>query len=275
MFGFGAVDAVAMVTRARTWTNVPEQLSQNIYSSTRSRYHYTALYIMTTLCPHRTARDRSPLCLTFEVSASSIVYLEHVVLTLSLGLHDVGTVYSVTDLPPMSTLNHSTLVSWLTHHHPRRGDIKLDLTSPSGTLSHLLPYRQYDFINQRGYTNWPFMSVQHWGENPIGQWNLSVTFKSSSGFVSVSGVRLKLYGIKETSTQHTSSHPPTQHTSSHPPTQHTATTLTLSTRPPLVYILAGSVGGACILTGLLVAVSIIYCWKRSTQPARLDTMTLL
>ncbi|XP_064390235.1 furin-1-like isoform X2 [Halichondria panicea] len=36
-FGFGAVDAVAMVTSARTWTNVPEQLSQIIYSSTRTR----------------------------------------------------------------------------------------------------------------------------------------------------------------------------------------------------------------------------------------------
>ncbi len=36
MFGFGAVDAVAMVTRARTWSNVPTQLSQTVYSATTS-----------------------------------------------------------------------------------------------------------------------------------------------------------------------------------------------------------------------------------------------
>ena len=32
-FGFGAIDAEAMVTRARNWTTVPEQHSKTLYSS--------------------------------------------------------------------------------------------------------------------------------------------------------------------------------------------------------------------------------------------------
>ena len=32
-FGFGAIDAEAIVTRARTWTNVPSQLHTSISGS--------------------------------------------------------------------------------------------------------------------------------------------------------------------------------------------------------------------------------------------------
>lgn len=32
-FGFGAIDAEAMVTRARHWINVPEQLYSSLYDS--------------------------------------------------------------------------------------------------------------------------------------------------------------------------------------------------------------------------------------------------
>ena len=34
-FGFGAVDAEAMVTRARRWINVPEQQSSTVYGTFR------------------------------------------------------------------------------------------------------------------------------------------------------------------------------------------------------------------------------------------------
>ena len=32
-FGFGAIDAEAMVTRAKNWTNVPSQYYQHVYTS--------------------------------------------------------------------------------------------------------------------------------------------------------------------------------------------------------------------------------------------------
>ena len=98
--------------------------------------------------------------------------------------------YYITDI--------NELYSWLEASHPRRGDIKILLTSPQGTISTLLPYRNYDYINAEGYSSWPFMSVHHWGENPVGRWTLTVYFKSSSGYVSVSGVNMTLYGTTTT-----------------------------------------------------------------------------
>ena len=86
------------------------------------------------------------------------------------------------------------LYRWLEDPHPRRGDIKIELTSPQGTVSTLLPYRNYDFVNEEGYSDWPFMSVQHWGENPVGRWKLNVTYRSSSGYVRASGIRMTLHG---------------------------------------------------------------------------------
>ena len=89
---------------------------------------------------------------------------------------------------------------WLEDDHPRRGDIKIELTAPSGTKSVLLPYRNYDFINEFGYDNWPFMSVHFWGENPVGTWTLKTTYKSRSGYLSLSSVKMTLYGTQQTPT---------------------------------------------------------------------------
>lgn len=89
------------------------------------------------------------------------------------------------------------LVTWLSDSHPRRGDIQVELTSPRGTSSVLLPYRKYDFVNVEGYTRWPFMSVRHWGEDPAGQWNVTVFFRSSEGNVSISDAELTLFGTAD------------------------------------------------------------------------------
>ena len=86
------------------------------------------------------------------------------------------------------------IYDWLQSPHPRRGDIKIELTSPHGTTSVLLPYRNYDFVNEEGYDDWPFMSVHFWGENPVGTWTLKITFKSGSGYVTMSGLSMTLYG---------------------------------------------------------------------------------
>ena len=86
------------------------------------------------------------------------------------------------------------IYDWLQNSHTKRGDIKIELTSPQGTKSVLLPYRSYDFLNEVGYEDWPFMSVHHWGENPVGTWTLKVSFKSSSGSVRMSNLNVKLYG---------------------------------------------------------------------------------
>ena len=73
----------------------------------------------------------------------------------------------------------------------------MELTSPQGTTSVVLPYRKYDFVNVEGYTKWPFMSVRHWSEDPAGRWNVTVYFRSSEGNVNVSDAELTVYGTAD------------------------------------------------------------------------------
>ncbi|XP_068847412.1 proprotein convertase subtilisin/kexin type 6 isoform X3 [Capricornis sumatraensis] len=57
--------------------------------------------------------------------------------------------------------------------HPRRGDLQIHLTSPSGTRSQLLAKRLLDHSNE-GFTNWEFMTVHCWGEKAEGEWTLEI-----------------------------------------------------------------------------------------------------
>ena len=69
-----------------------------------------------------------------------------------------------------------------------RGDIQVELVSPNGTKSILLPYRNYDFVNVEGYDSWPFMSVHYWGENPQGTWTITADIWTSgavNGYLTV------------------------------------------------------------------------------------------
>ena len=84
------------------------------------------------------------------------------------------------------------------HNGPRRGDLYIELYSPSGTRSILLPERKKDFVNTEGYYNWPFTSVLHWGENPSGYWEIRIYFSSSTGYAKVSGTTVSLYGTQYT-----------------------------------------------------------------------------
>ena len=241
-------------------------------------------------CLHRTARRYSSLTVTFDVTSSNIVYLEHVVVTMTISVRGYTTTYSISSL--FDILEYFTseqeLYDWLQRPHPRRGDIKVDLTAPSGTVSHLLPYRRYDFINDEGYSSWPFMSVHHWGENPIGRWTLTVSFKSSSGYASVSGVSMKLYGVSvpnpgttvtthpthstpsTPSTLSTHSTHPSPHTHSNPHTHSSTLPQSTPSHPSLPdtvkYVLIGvfSVGGLVLMIGVGVLVGVVlYCARRS------------
>ena len=80
---------------------------------------------------------------------------------------------------------------------PNRGDIQLELTSPQGTTSIILPYRFLDSWPGE-YTNWPFTSVHFWGEDPSGDWTLTIMYRGNSSVVEVSDVQFIFYGTAET-----------------------------------------------------------------------------
>ena len=75
-----------------------------------------------------------------------------------------------------------------------RGDLRVELTSPSGTVSILLGHRDRDY-GTRGYSDWQFMSVMFWGEDPTGEWTLNVTSRSPFTEASVSDVSFQIYGV--------------------------------------------------------------------------------
>ncbi|XP_050438034.1 neuroendocrine convertase 2 [Adelges cooleyi] len=138
LFGFGVLDAGAMVRMAKQWRTVP------------ARYHCQGGSHNT----HRqfTSRKDGSLTLTLNTDAcrgtdTHVKYLEHVQAVI--------------------TLNAT-----------RRGDVELFLTSPMGTKSMILSRRPNDDDRRDGFTKWPFMTTHTWGEYPAGEWTLEVKFNT-------------------------------------------------------------------------------------------------
>lgn len=82
---------------------------------------------------------------------------------------------------------------------------KISLRSPSGTNSVLLRRRPLDTSSQ-GFEQWSFTSLHFWGENPVGNWTLTVdcgyyygTFGQSAawitGMVHVLGLWFDLWSL--------------------------------------------------------------------------------
>ncbi|KAJ2115400.1 pheromone processing endoprotease [Coemansia sp. RSA 922] len=71
----------------------------------------------------------------------------------------------------MRRIEHVTVVVDMSHDF--RGNVEIWLESPHGIRSQLATVRQHDNSNQ-GLTDWRFMSVKHWGEDPVGKWTLHV-----------------------------------------------------------------------------------------------------
>jgi kexin len=68
-------------------------------------------------------------------------------------------------------VEHITLT--MNVEHQRRGDLMVQLISPSGMVSHLSTARRDDEAPY-GYVDWTFMSVAHWGEPGIGKWTVVI-----------------------------------------------------------------------------------------------------
>ncbi len=79
-------------------------------------------------------------------------------------------------------------------NHTARGNLKVTLTSPSGTVSRLAEVRSDSNDN---YANWTFMTVRNWGENASGTWRLKVTDESGTGNTtggSLTSATLEIFG---------------------------------------------------------------------------------
>ena len=78
--------------------------------------------------------------------------------------------------------------------HTRRGDLSVELKSPTGMVSHIATHRRDDEA-RAGYVDWTFMSVAHWGEDGIGKWTVIVKDTNKNDHTGIfTDWRLKFYG---------------------------------------------------------------------------------
>ncbi|OWF56741.1 neuroendocrine convertase 1-like [Mizuhopecten yessoensis] len=159
-FGFGLLNAASLVQEAhpQTWKTVPEKYVCTVHSNSNSNL------------PQRL---QSGYKLDIDLTSSGcqgqdneIRYLEHVQMQINMD-------------------------------YSKRGALHISLTSPSGNETMLLSERSMDG-STAGFQNWTFMSVQSWGENPTGQWKLTIKDKKrGDNHGVVKGVTLILHGTKE------------------------------------------------------------------------------
>ncbi|KZF25928.1 hypothetical protein L228DRAFT_279190 [Xylona heveae TC161] len=131
-FGYGKIDAYAIVEAAKTFESVKPQAWLN------SPWMHVK---------HPIPQGDQGLASTFEITKemlgeANLETLEHVTVTMNV-------------------------------EHRRRGDLSVELRSPSGVVSHLSATRKGDTA-EVGYVDWTFMSVAHWGESGIGTWTVVV-----------------------------------------------------------------------------------------------------
>ncbi|KAJ7510200.1 peptidase S8/S53 domain-containing protein [Mycena galericulata] len=77
----------------------------------------------------------------------------------------------------LEKLEHVNVKVWI--QHGKRGDVEVELRSPTGIRSVLAGTRSGDNANT-GYPGWTFMSVKHWGEDPVGDWTIKVSDQGST-----------------------------------------------------------------------------------------------
>ena len=122
-------------------------------------------------------------------------------ITLDLAGYNSSHAYSdythIQNLLGLSTYSQENLTHLVEHNDVRRGDVAVMLVSPHGTKSQLLPHRRNDFVNAEGFDSWPFMSVLHWGESPLGEWLLNISYdplKHQTGYAILRNFSITFYG---------------------------------------------------------------------------------
>ncbi|CAF3407738.1 unnamed protein product [Rotaria socialis] len=155
-FGFGLMDAGLMTWYASGWKNVPPMSSCESVASV----------------PKRIIRGHSDQIFSLNLMECKI------------------------DVDPKREVNYIEQVQvFVTLLTDRRGEIEIYLYSPSNTKTQLLPRRDHDQSN-KGFQDWPFLTVQLWGEAPHGQWKLQIV-NSGGGTATLLSWKLIVHGTRE------------------------------------------------------------------------------
>lgn len=138
-YGYGKIDAYKMAHFAKTWKNVKPQ----------SWYYSDVIKVDESIkIDSPNSNDRT------KIIRSSIIVNQRELQVVNLERVEHVTV----------TVNIKSAF---------RGQVGIRLVSPFGVVSDLATFRPRD-SSEKGFEDWTFLSVAHWGENGIGEWTLEV-----------------------------------------------------------------------------------------------------
>ncbi|CAO3596014.1 unnamed protein product [Absidia cylindrospora] len=156
-FGYGKLDAYAIVEAAKTFEKVGPQTYLQVSARRNKRR-----------IPDRSVDPDQDLTDTITITQDMV------------------------DGAGLARLEHITATVYI--EHDRRGDLEVLLESPQNVSSQLGAPRKYD-VSAAGLIDWTFMTVKHWDEDPVGEWTLRVIDWKNSQFTgSFTNWTLTLYG---------------------------------------------------------------------------------
>ncbi|GAA6016514.1 hypothetical protein JCM10207_002823 [Rhodosporidiobolus poonsookiae] len=157
-YGFGKLDAFAIVEAAKTWQLVKPQAW---WTSPVGRPAGATPGVGVAVS--QTGATASIVVTSEDLKKANLEKLEHVTITVFI-------------------------------EHQRRGNVEVELDSPKGMKSILARPRRFD-ESPDGMMGWVFMSVKHWDEDPLGTWTLRVRDRQTNGKTGVfHSFSLQLWG---------------------------------------------------------------------------------
>ncbi|KAK3838141.1 MAG: kexin-like protease [Linnemannia gamsii] len=194
-YGYGSLDAYAIVELAKNWVSVGPQV----------------------------AYESPVINVDGDIPSGTD---ENTGLTGNIGLPSVFIVTKeALQAVKFGSLEYVTVTVNIAHHY--RGEVEVELRSPDSIISILAPQRPHD-NSTIGFEDWTFTSVKHWEEDPVGAWTLTVYDRvNASNTGTFLNWKLGLYGEIENGRSTTSPSLP-----SPPPSPTTAAAIPEKTGDP-------------------------------------------
>ena len=163
MYGYGKIDAYKMVEFAKTWKNVKPQ-----------SWHY---------CDKIEVNQELSLN---QQQQQQEARDDNKVITSRVNVTDE-------DLKVMNFEKIEHVTVKVNIDASFRGRTGVRLVSPSGVVSDLARFRPLD-SSSRGFQDWTFTSIAHWGEDGLGEWTLEVFGDSQPVNIKLVNWQLRFFG---------------------------------------------------------------------------------
>lgn len=163
IYGYGKIDAYKMVEFAKTWKNVKPQ-----------SWHYCDKIEVNQELSLNQPQQQQQQQRDDKIISSKVTITEE-------------------DLKVMNFEKIEHVTVKVNIDSSFRGRTGIRLVSPSGVVSDLARFRPLD-SSSRGFQDWTFTSIAHWGEDGLGEWTLEVFGDSHPVKMKLVNWQLRFFG---------------------------------------------------------------------------------